>query len=134
MLQKFCAVVSILVAHHTEILLRFSQFEYYMQPPRVGGCLPWWRFQNWSDFSKKRQYFWIICVESNLIFYRQKIWSFLKVLDYQILEELTNLRIKCSFLSLVQIIPRVQVPPFYGSLPNAKTNLNLKVNQYSQIF
>ena len=25
----------------------------------------------WSNFSKKRQYFWIVCVESNLIFCRK---------------------------------------------------------------
>ena len=68
---------------------------------------------------KRRQYFWINCVESNLIFYIKKILSFLKVLDIQILEELINLRLKCSFLSLVQVTPqeeaRVQVTPFYSS-------------------
>ena len=71
--------------------------------------------RKWSNFSKKRQYFWMICVESNLTFCRKEIWSFLKVLDYQILEELINLRLKCSFLSLVQVTPRALVTPFYGT-------------------
>ena len=57
----------------------------------------------WSNFSKKRQYFLFICVESNLTFCRKEIWSFLKVLDYQILDELINLRLECSFESLVQV-------------------------------
>ena len=69
--------------------------------------------RKWSNFSKKRQYFLFICVESNLTFCRKEIWSFLKVLDYQILEELINLRFKCSFLSLVQVTSRVQVTPFH---------------------
>ena len=39
-----------------------------------------------------------------MAFCRKQIRSFLKVLDYQILEELINLRrLKCSFLSLVQV-------------------------------
>ena len=38
--------------------------------------------RKWSNFSKKRQYFWIICVESNFTFCRKEIWSFLKVLGY----------------------------------------------------
>ena len=54
-----------------------------------------WR--KWPNFSKKRQYFWIICVESNLTFCRKEIWSFLKFLEYQISEELINVRFKCSF-------------------------------------
>ena len=67
-----------------------------------------WR--KWSNFKKKRQYFWIIiCVESNLTFCRREIWSFLKFVEYQISEELINLRFKCIFLSLVQ------VTPFYGT-------------------
>ena len=40
---------------------------------------------------------------------RKEIWSFLKVLDYQILDELINLRLKCSFLSLTG----PKVTPFY---------------------
>ena len=78
-----------------------------------------WKMAGWrkrSNFSKKRQYFWIICVESNLIFYRKKIWSLAKDLDYQILEELINWRVKCSFLTLVQVTPGVQVTPFYGTM------------------
>ena len=31
------------------------------------------------------------------------------------LKELINLRLKFSFLSLVQIIPRAQITPFYGT-------------------
>ena len=69
----------------------------------------------WSNFSKKRQYFLFICVESNLTFCKKEIWSFVKVLDYQILKELINLRLKCSFLSLVQVTPKVHVTPFYGN-------------------
>ena len=56
-----------------------------------------------------------VCVESNFIFYGKEIWSFLKVLLYQILEEFINFRRECSFLSLVQVTPRVQVTPFYGT-------------------
>ena len=72
--------------------------------------------QKWSKFSKKRQYFLIICVKSNLFFCRKEIWSFLKVLDYQILEEVINLRLKCSFLILVQVTPKnpSHPMPFYG--------------------
>ena len=51
----------------------------------------------WSSFSKKGPYFWIICIKSSLIFYREKNWSFLKVVDHHILEELINLKLKCSF-------------------------------------
>ena len=65
--------------------------------------------------SKKRQYFLIICVESNLMFCRKEIWSFVKNPDYQILEKLINLRLKCSFLTLVEVTPRVQVTPFYST-------------------
>ena len=57
------------------------------------------------------------CVESNLIFCRKEIWSFVKALDYQVLEELVNLRLKYSFLTLVQVTPRVEVTPFYGTVP-----------------
>ena len=71
--------------------------------------------RKWSNFSKKRQYFLIICVESNLTFCRKEIWSFLKCFDYQISQELINLRFKYSFLSLVQVTPRVLVTPFYGT-------------------
>ena len=49
------------------------------------------------------------------MFCRKEIWSFVKVPDYQILEELINLRLKCSFLTLVEVTPRVQVTPFYGT-------------------
>ena len=65
---------------------------------------------NRSKFSKKLRYFWIICIGSNLVFYRKKNWSFLKVLDHQILEELINLKLKYSFLSLIQ------VNPFYSTI------------------
>ena len=34
------------------------------------------------------------------------------------IESPENLRLKCSFLSLVQVNPRVQVTPFYGTLSN----------------
>ena len=51
-------------------------------------------WQKWSNFSKKWQYFWIIFVESNLTFCSKEIWSFLKFLDYQMSEELINLRFK----------------------------------------
>ena len=81
----------------------------------LSGTLKWLHSES-GQISVEREYFWIICTESNLIFYRKEIWSFLKVLHKQILEELINLRLKCSFLSLAQVIPRVQVTPFYGTL------------------
>ena len=71
--------------------------------------------RKWPNLSKKKQYFLIICVESNLTFCRKKMWSFLNCLDYQISEELINLSFKCSFLSFVQVTPRVLVTPFYGT-------------------
>ena len=88
--------------------------------------------QKWSKFSKKRQYFWIICVKSNLIFCmcRKEIWSFLKVLDYQqILEELINLRLKCSFLNLAgPSHPQESTshPIFMHSRPVCLLNMKLK--------
>ena len=60
----------------------------------------------WSESGqisvKKGQYLRIIYIESNLIFCRKKNWSFHKVLDHQILEELINLKLKSSFLCLFQ--------------------------------
>ena len=69
-----------------------------------------------GQISLKRGNIFDLCVESTLTFCRKEIWSFLKVLDYQILEELINLRFKCSFLSLVQVTSRVQVTPFHQLL------------------
>ena len=52
--------------------------------------------QKWSNFSKKFQYFWNIWIESSLIFCIKNIWSVRKRLDYQILEYLINLKLKCN--------------------------------------
>ena len=65
-----------------------------------------------ANFSKE-EIFLIYVLNQIWLFVEKEIWSFLKVLDYQILEELINLRFKCSFLSLVQVTPRVQVTPFF---------------------
>ena len=54
-------------------------------------------------------------VRSNLIFCRKEIWSFLKVLDYQILEELINLRVKCSFQIWSKSPQESKLTPFYGT-------------------
>ena len=58
-----------------------------------------WLQSKWSNSSKKLQYFRTVQVESNLIFCIKNIWSVLKILDQQILEELINLKLKCSFPS-----------------------------------
>ena len=62
-----------------------------------------------GQISVKRGNIFELCVESNLMLCRKEIWSFVKVLDYQVLEELINLRFKYSFLTLVQ------VTLFYGT-------------------
>ena len=61
---------------------------------------------------------------------RKEIWSFLKVLDYQqILEELINLRLKCSFLNLAgPSHPQESTshPIFMHSRPVCLLNMKLK--------
>ena len=47
---------------------------------------------------EKRDNIFELCV----IFYRKEIWSFLKVLNYQIVEELINLRLKWSALIMMK--------------------------------
>ena len=73
-----------------------------------------WLSSKSGQISVKRQYFWIICVKSNLTFCRKEIWSFLKILDYWILEELINLRLKRGFFK------------FGPSHPNSPTHLILQ--------
>ena len=80
--------------------------------------------RKWSNFSKKRQYFWFICVEWNLTFCREEIWSFFKVLHYHILEELINVRLKCSYLSLAQ------VTPFYATWQSSEQEFSIPCKSY----
>ena len=107
-MRDFYTLIMGLLVHSWFKIVEFSQFLI------ISHFWHWKMPAKWksSNFSKKRQYFWIICVELNLIFYRKEIWSILKALDYQILKESINLRLKCSFLSLVQVTPRVQVTRF----------------------
>ena len=56
---------------------------------------------------------YLCLIEFNFL---KNIWCFLKVLNYQILEELMiNSRLRCSFFSLVQVTAQVQVTSFYGT-------------------
>ena len=57
----------------------------------------------WSNFSKKGHCFWIICIESNLIFCRKKYWKSLNIFDWVPTKYYINWKVwssaKCSFLS-----------------------------------
>ena len=111
-MSDFYTLIIGLLAHSWFEIMKFSQSLLFL----LSGTGKWLGSESGQiSVSKKRQYFLIICVESNLMFCRKEIWSFVKVPDYQILEELINLRLKCSFLTLVEVTPRVQVTPFYGT-------------------
>ena len=83
----FCTLLGLL-AHSWFEIMEFSVFLIIV----LSGTGKWLHSES-GQISGKRQYFKITCVEPNLIFYRKETWSFLKVLDYQILEESINLRL-----------------------------------------
>ena len=70
----------------------------------------WFEIMEYSQISVKRgNIFELSVLNQTWLFVERKSGVFLRFLiDHQISEELINLRLKCSFLSLVQ------VTPFYG--------------------